>query len=62
MDEYPFIARGFNDFELKENMVLAFEPKAVYQGIGAVGIENTFWVAQDGLRHITFADQELVVL
>jgi Xaa-Pro dipeptidase len=62
LDEYPFIARGFNDYELKENMVFAFEPKAVYPGLGAVGIENTFWVAQDGLKHITFADEELVIL
>lgn len=62
LDEYPFIARGFSDYELKENMVFAFEPKAVYPGVGAVGIENTFWVAEEGLKHITFADEELVVL
>jgi len=62
LDEYPFIARGFNDVELKENMVFAFEPKVVYPGVGAVGIENTFWVAPDGLKYITIADEELVVL
>ena len=62
LDEYPFIARGFNDYELKENMVFAFEPKAVYPGVGAVGIENTFWVAEGGLKHLTFADEELVIL
>ncbi len=62
LDEYPFIARGFNDFELKGNMVFAFEPKVVYPGIGAVGIENTFLVAEEGLKQITFADENLVVL
>ena len=62
IDEYPFIARGFNDYELKENMTFAFEPKAVFAGLGAVGIENTFWVAQDGLKHITFSKEELVIL
>ncbi|NIN34262.1 MAG: M24 family metallopeptidase [Gammaproteobacteria bacterium] len=62
LDEYPFIARGFNEYELEENMVFAFEPKAVYPGLGAVGVENTFWVARDGLKHLTFADQELAIL
>jgi Xaa-Pro dipeptidase len=62
LDEYPFIARGFNDYPLKKNMVFAFEPKAVYPGLGAVGVENTFRVGEDGLKHLTFADQELVVL
>jgi len=62
LDEYPFIARGFNDYKLEQNMVFAFEPKAVYPGLGAVGVENTFWVGKDGLKHLTFADQELVVL
>jgi Xaa-Pro dipeptidase len=43
-------------------MTFAFEPKAVYPGLGAVGVENTFWVAKDGLKHITFSSEELVVL
>ena len=62
LDEYPFIARGFNDYELKQNMVFAFEPKAVYPGLGAVGVENTFWVCKEGLKHLTFSDQNLIVL
>ncbi len=62
LDEYPFIAKGFNEYALQENMVFAFEPKAVYPGLGAVGIENTFWVAKDGLKYLTIADEELVVL
>jgi Xaa-Pro dipeptidase len=43
-------------------MVFAFEPKVVYPGVGAVGVENTFWVSADGLKHLTMADEELVVL
>lgn len=62
VDEYPFIARGFNDYELKENMTFAFEPKAVFAGLGAVGIENTFWVAEEGLKHITFSSEEMAIL
>jgi Xaa-Pro dipeptidase len=62
LDEYPFIARGLNDYELQENMTFAFEPKAVFKGLGAVGIENTFRVAADGLKSLTFSDQKLIVL
>ncbi len=62
LDEYPFIAKGFNKDLLQENMTFAFEPKAVFPGLGAVGVENTFWVAADGLKHLTFSNQELIVL
>ncbi len=60
LDEYPFIARGFNEQQLERNMTFAFEPKAVFPGLGAVGIENTFRVADDGLKHLTFSDQALI--
>ena len=62
LDEYPFIARGFNDYALQENMVFAFEPKVVFPGLGAVGVEDTFWVGADGLKHLTFSNHELIVL
>jgi Xaa-Pro dipeptidase len=62
IDEYPFIARGFNDQVLEEKMCFAFEPKAVFAGLGAVGIENTFWLAEDGVKHITFSKEELCIL
>lgn len=62
LDEYPFIAKGFNDNVLEENMVFAFEPKAVFPGLGAVGIEDTFWVSGQGLKSLTFADRNFTVL
>lgn len=62
IDEYPFIARGFKDQVLEEKMTFAFEPKAVFPGLGAVGIENTFWLERDGLKHLTFSSEELAVL
>ncbi|PLX92044.1 MAG: aminopeptidase P family protein [Desulfuromonas sp.] len=62
IDEYPFIARGFHDQPLEEYMTFAFEPKVVYPGLGSVGVENTFWVQEDGLKHITYSSEELVVL
>lgn len=62
LDEFPFIARGFNDFLLEENMTFAFEPKVVYADLGAVGIENTYVVTADGVESLTFSDEELAVL
>lgn len=62
LDEYPFIARGFNDYKLEENMVFAFEPKVVYPGLGAIGVEDTFWVGKDGLKHLTFSNHELTII
>jgi len=62
IDEYPFIARGFKDQVLEEKMTFAFEPKAVFPGKGAIGIENTFWVGAEGLKHLTFSNEELVIL
>jgi len=62
IDEYPFIARGFDDFLLQEGMTFAFEPKAVFPGLGAVGIENTYRLTADGPKPLTFSSEELVVL
>ena len=62
IDEYPFIACGFHADTLEPGMAFAFEPKLVFPGEGAVGIENTFYLAESGLKRLTFSDQELVVL
>ena len=62
IDEYPFIARGLYDQVLEENMTFAFEPKAVFPGQGAVGIENTFVVTADGLASLTVSDESLHIL
>jgi Xaa-Pro dipeptidase len=62
IDEYPFLARGFKDMTLEPGMVFAFEPKVVFPGEGAVGIENTFHLSDQGLKMLTFSDQELGIL
>jgi Xaa-Pro dipeptidase len=62
IDEYPLIGRGGKDFELAVGMAFAFEPKAVFAGEGAVGIENTFHIGPRGLEQITFSEEQLVVL
>ncbi len=62
VDEYPFIARGFNEQVLEENMVFAFEPKVVFPGLGAVGVENSWRVGADGLKRLTYSDESLLEL
>ena len=62
IDEYPFIARGFNDMVFETGMVFAFEPKAVFPGEGAIGIENTFYISEEGLKQLTHSDQEPAIL
>lgn len=62
IDEYPFIARGFNDAPLEAGMVFAFEPKLVFPGVGAVGIENTFHLSGQGLEQLTFSKEDITLL
>lgn len=52
IDEYPVIAEGFTE-PLESGMVIAVEPKVGIEGIGMVGIENTFIVTDKGGRCIT---------
>ena len=62
MDEYPFIARGFHQMSLEVGMAFAFEPKVVFPGEGAIGIENTFYLSNEGLKRLTYSSDELVIL
>ena len=62
IDEYPFIAKGFNQMQLETGMAFAFEPKVVFPGEGAIGIENTFYLSDDGLKRLTHSSDELVIL
>jgi Xaa-Pro dipeptidase len=62
IDEFPFIARGFNDMTFEVGMAFAFEPKVVFPGEGAIGIENTFYISNDGLKQLTYSSEELALL
>ena len=62
IDEFPFIARGFNQMNFEVGMVFAFEPKVVFPGEGAIGIENTFYLSNEGLKRLTHSSDELVIL
>ena len=62
IDEYPFIAKGFDEMKLEKGMVFAFEPKVVFPGEGSVGIENSFYLSEDGLKQLTHSPEDLVFL
>jgi Xaa-Pro dipeptidase len=52
LDELPVLAPGF-DAPLATGQTVAVEPKFVFPGTGAVGIENTFAVTPDGGEKLT---------
>lgn len=56
VDEFPFIAKG-SPAVLAPGMVFALEPKFVFPGEGAVGIENTYLVTGDGFETLTPLDE-----
>lgn len=60
LDEWPVLAKGFK-IPLEKGMVLALEPKFVFPE-GAVGIENTFVVRDNGLETLTEFDEEIIYL
>lgn len=61
LDEFPFIAKD-QTLSLEKGMVLALEPKAVFPGIGVVGIENSLLVTDNGLESLTTFSDEIAIL
>ncbi|MCM1452376.1 MAG: Xaa-Pro peptidase family protein [Clostridium sp.] len=61
INELPVLAPRSRDV-LAVGNAIAIEPKFVIPGVGAVGIENTYIVADDGLECITNAPEELISL
>lgn len=62
IDEYPFIAKNYENMLFEIGMAFAFEPKLVFPGEGAIGIENTFYLSNEGLKRLTHSSDELVFL
>ncbi len=60
VDEYPFLARGFDD-PLEPGMVFALEPKLVFPGRAAVGIEDAFIVTETGVEALPAMPREVLV-
>lgn len=59
LDELPTISRGAKEV-LVPGMVVAIEPKFVFPGIGAIGIEDTVVVSgEEGARYLCNAPQTI---
>jgi Xaa-Pro dipeptidase len=61
LDEFPVLAQGFK-VPLQPGQTIAIEPKFVFPGKGAIGIENTFAVSNNGGEKITDIDDRIVFL
>ncbi|HLA29154.1 MAG TPA: Xaa-Pro peptidase family protein [Syntrophales bacterium] len=59
INEMPVITER-HSLVLKEGMVFAFEPKFVFPGVGAIGIEVDFIVRNDRLERITDTPIDIV--
>ena len=61
LDEYPFLNQG-QKLPVRAGMTIALEPKLIFPGRGAVGIENTHVVTEKGLEQLgKFSDDICVV-
>ncbi|MDE5870118.1 MAG: Xaa-Pro peptidase family protein [Muribaculaceae bacterium] len=58
LNEQP-VVMGRNHQPLQKNMTIALEPKFVIPHVGAVGIENTYCVTDNGLENLTIFPEEL---
>ncbi len=61
VDELPVLAPRF-DHEICASNVLAVEPKFFLEGLGGVGLENTYIVGEDSCENISPMPDEIVVL
>ncbi|MEW6182006.1 MAG: Xaa-Pro peptidase family protein [Bacillota bacterium] len=58
LNELPVIAPGVKE-PLAAGMVFALEPKFVFPGVGAVGIENTVLLTDNGVERLTNYPDEI---
>lgn len=61
LDEFPVLAQGFN-MPLIAGQTIAIEPKFVFPGLGAIGIENTWAVTETGGEKLTNMPDALIRL
>ncbi len=61
VDEHPVIARGF-DAPLEAGMTIAVEPKYTVAGLGIVGLEDTYLVAEGGGECLTGGECGIIVV
>jgi Xaa-Pro dipeptidase len=61
IDELPVLAPGFDE-PLRPGVVFALEPKFLFPGEFAVGVENSYAVMRDGVETLTRAHEDLIVV
>lgn len=61
IDEYPFISRG-NNMIVSQGMVVAVEPKLIFESDGLIGIEDTYLITDKGAERLTASPQGLVIV
>lgn len=61
LNEWPVVTARSKDV-LAAGMVIALEPKFVIPGVGAVGVENTYHVTDNGLECLTPFPEEIANL
>lgn len=61
INEAPVLAPRIRQ-ELEPGMVFALEPKIVLPGTGAVGIENSWAVTENGVEKLTVCDERIIEL
>jgi Xaa-Pro aminopeptidase len=61
IDELPVIADKIT-MPICENMVIALEPKCGIEGVGMVGVEETFLVTAEGAECLTGGPREIITL
>lgn len=61
INELPVLTTKSKD-TFQEGMTIAFEPKFIARGEGAVGVENTYLVTSQGVENLTPMPEEIVPL
>ena len=61
IDEIPVLAKRYHS-PLEEGMVFAIEPKMVFPGEGAIGLENDYLVTSHGVRKLSQFDGGIIHL
>jgi Xaa-Pro dipeptidase len=61
LDEIPVIAPKY-ETPFEANTVMAVEPKIFFPGVGGVGTENTYLIAESGPERLTTCSQEIHVV
>lgn len=61
IDELPIITSNYH-VPLQKNMIIAIEPKCAIEGVGLVGVEETYVITEDGAQCLTGGATEIIVV